>query len=284
MASLGGGAWDVDARTARPQSLIVTVYGAFARAHDDWLPVAGLVSLLGSLSVDEQSIRGAVSRLKRRGVLTSQRRHGAAGYAISPETRRLFEVGDARVLNGTRSHPDDGWVLLAFSIPESARDLRYRLRSRLSRVGAGQVDRGLWIGPKHLLPDIALVTSDLHVQERVSVFTAEHIGYEPTPAAVRRWWDLDTLAAQYLDFVNAFADDGRRWARVRSRIDPQDAFAAYTRALTAWRPLPYRDPGLPSQLLPADWPGGGAFDLFQGLRRKLEGPASDFVGLVVAQP
>jgi phenylacetic acid degradation operon negative regulatory protein len=44
--------------------------------------------------------------------------------------------------------------------------------------------------------------------------------------------------------------------------------------LTAWRRLPYLDPGLPLALLPDDWPGVQAGDLFTDLDSRLREPAA----------
>jgi phenylacetic acid degradation operon negative regulatory protein len=52
-----------------------------------------------------------------------------------------------------------------------------------------------------------------------------------------------------------------------------EAFGDYVRVLTDWRQLPYSDPGLPAELLPADWIGMRAADLFFTLRALLEEPA-----------
>ena len=49
------------------------------------------------------------------------------------------------------------------------------------------------------------------------------------------------------------------------------------RALTAWRQLPYLDPGLPVGLLPPTWSGSAAARLFADLKSTLESPAHDFV-------
>ena len=49
--------------------------------------------------------------------------------------------------------------------------------------------------------------------------------------------------------------------------DPGQAFADYVRVLTAWRRLPFLDPGLPPELLPADWHGARAAELFGQLRQ-----------------
>lgn len=51
---------------------------------------------------------------------------------------------------------------------------------------------------------------------------------------------------------------------------PEAAYRDYLLALDAWRQLPYADPGLPSPLLPEDWPGGRAADVFGRLHAKLQ--------------
>ena len=83
-----------------------------------------------------------------------------------------------------------------------------------------------------------------------------------------QWWDLDEMAGLYGAFVEDFT--GLR------DIDPEprEAFRAYVPMLTAWRRLPYLDPGIPLELLPAGWPGVHAGDLFAKLDGRLRGPAA----------
>jgi phenylacetic acid degradation operon negative regulatory protein len=52
-----------------------------------------------------------------------------------------------------------------------------------------------------------------------------------------------------------------------------ETFADYVRALTAWRRLPFLDPGLPAELLPRGWNGLQAAATFAALRDRLSGPA-----------
>ena len=246
------------------------MYGAFAREHDGWFPIAALVELLGVLDIEEQPIRAAVSRLKRRGVLVPERRASAAGYAVSAALRTVFEIGDARVF-GKPPQDDLNWSLVSFSIPENARSLRYQLRSRLIRVGAGQVEGGLWIAPQHVMRDIDLIVNELNVGEYVSTFTAKYHGYDDLRSKVQSWWSLDEIELKYRAFIEQFAS--------LEYTDATDAtaFAEYTRALSAWRPLPYLDPQLPASLLPENWSGTRAYALFHEIRDHLAGPAAQFV-------
>jgi phenylacetic acid degradation operon negative regulatory protein len=81
---------------------------------------------------------------------------------------------------------------------------------------------------------------------------------------MREWWDLDAMAAEYDDFRDAHA-------RLLGVADPSpvEAFRAYVPMLTAWRRLPYLDPGLPLEHLPAEWTGVTAGELFVDLDERL---------------
>jgi len=56
--------------------------------------------------------------------------------------------------------------------------------------------------------------------------------------------------------------------------DEARAFADDVLLLTAWRRLPYLDPGLPVEFLPENWQGIAAERLFTTLHARLAGPAA----------
>lgn len=275
MAGVSGETSDLSARASSPQSLIITIYGAYSRPLGGWFAVSSLLSMLEVLEIDESSVRGTLSRLKRRGILVADKQGTSAGYALGISARRTFELGDARVLERRTPPPNRGWVLAAFSIPETSRDLRYRLRSRLSRVGFTQVSGGLWIAPRQLEGDLRYLVTSLGVSEYVDIFTAEHSGFRDSGEAVDQWWDLGAIADLYEQFTAEYKSTAAYWKRTKD-VDPTRAFADYTRVLTAWRPIPYLDPGLPAEFLPKGWPGTSATALFFGLHDKLAKTAMDY--------
>lgn len=271
------------ARTARPQSLIITTYGAYSRPIGGWFSVSSLLTLLGEVGIDDPSVRSALSRFKRRGVLTGERRDGVAGYALGESARRTFDIGDSRVLERRFPPPNRGWVLAAFSIPESARDVRYRLRSRLARVGFAQVGGGLWIAPRQLESDVQYIVELLDIRAYVDLFLAEHSGFRATREAIGQWWNLAEIGAAYEEFTAEYAPLASSWARTRLAPDPVRAFSDYTRALTSWRPLPYIDPGLPREYLPKAWAGDKATETFFALHDRLARPSMQFVEEVASR-
>ncbi|AGS72373.1 PaaX family transcriptional regulator C-terminal domain-containing protein [Streptomyces collinus] len=260
-----------------PRSLIVTLYGAYGRFAPGPVPVAELIRLLAAVGVDAPSVRSSVSRLKRRGLLLPARTAtGAAGYELSPEARQLMDDGDRRIyLAGPPE--DEGWVLAVFSVPESERQKRHVLRSRLAGLGFGTAAPGVWIAPARLYEETRHTLGRLRLDPYVDFFRGEHLGFAPTPEAVARWWDLAAIAKEHEHFLDAHAPVLHAWEG-RTDTAPEDAYRDYLLALDTWRHLPYTDPGLPAHLLPADWPGVRSAEVFRGLHERLRDAGAAFAG------
>ncbi|MFI0186217.1 PaaX family transcriptional regulator C-terminal domain-containing protein [Streptomyces sp. NPDC017082] len=261
-----------------PRSLIVTLYGAYGRFLPGPVPVAELIRLLAAVGVDAPSVRSSVSRLKRRGLLLPARTEsGAAGYGLSAEARQLLDDGDRRVYAGTPV-ADEGWVLAVFSVPESERQKRHVLRSRLAGLGFGTAAPGVWIAPARLHEEAEHTLRRLRLDPYVDFFRGEHLGFAPTAEAVARWWDLTAIAKEHERFLDAHAPVLHAWAG-RADTPAEDAYRDYLLALDSWRHLPYTDPGLPTRLLPADWPGVRSAKVFRGLHERLRDAGARFAGL-----
>ncbi|MFF9313019.1 PaaX family transcriptional regulator C-terminal domain-containing protein [Streptomyces sp. NPDC014748] len=263
-----------------PRSLIVTLYGAYGRFVPGPVPVAELIRLLAAVGVDAPSARSSVSRLKRRGLLLPARTgQGAAGYELSPQALQLLEDGDRRVYAGAPGE-DEGWVLAVFSVPESQRQKRHVLRSRLAGLGFGTAAPGVWIAPARLYEETRNTLRRLDLDVYVDFFRGDHLGFAPTAQAVARWWDLAALAAQHEAFLDRHAPVLRAWEE-RADTPPEEAYRDYLLALDSWRHLPYADPGLPARLLPANWPGARSAAVFRALHERLHEAGAVYAGVSV---
>ena len=58
-----------------------------------------------------------------------------------------------------------------------------------------------------------------------------------------------------------------------ANADGAEALRLYLAVVDDWRQLPFRDPGLPAEVLGDAWPGPEAVALFETLTRQLEGRA-----------
>jgi phenylacetic acid degradation operon negative regulatory protein len=299
-----------EARSPRPRALIVTIYGLYARDTGGWLGVASLIRLMADLGADEPAVRSSISRLKRRGILDPRRVNGAAGYGLSAAGWQVLAEGDRRIFSRPRAKVSDGWVLAVFSVPEPERKQRHALRSRLSWLGFGTVSAGVWIAPGHLADETRDVLERTGLAGYVELFRADYLAFGDVAAQIGRWWDTGRLQRMYAEFCDAYAPLLQHWttppgghatppdghvtqpsgsdATQPSGSDTQRgsdaaAFATYVRALTDWRRLPFLDPGLPAELLPAHWQGTQAAELFDRLRARLDQPAQRHVQAVTAR-
>ncbi|MFI6663162.1 PaaX family transcriptional regulator C-terminal domain-containing protein [Streptomyces sp. NPDC050523] len=261
-----------------PRSLIVTLYGAYGRFAEGPVPVAELIRLLAAVGVDAPSVRSSVSRLKRRGLLVPARTaQGAAGYELSPDARQLLDDGDRRIY-ATTPPEDEGWVLAVFSVPESERQKRHVLRSRLAGLGFGTATPGVWIAPAGLYEETRHTLQRLRLDPYVDLFRGEHLGFAATAEAVARWWDLAAIAKEHEAFLDRHGPVLQGWEH-RTDTSPEDAYRDYLLALDSWRHLPYVDPGLPARLLPEDWPGMRSAAVFRGLHARLRDAGAEFAGV-----
>ncbi|MFF9978157.1 PaaX family transcriptional regulator [Streptomyces erythrochromogenes] len=256
----------------RPSSLINTVYGAFLRRLGGWISVADLLTLMAELDVDGPAARSAISRLKKKGVLEPERR-GATGYRLSPAAHPVFDEGDRRIFGSLEpAKLGDGWAMAVFSVPESERSYRYQLRTRLTWLGFGNIAPGVWLAPARLLGDARDMLVRLGLSEYVHLFAADYAAFSDLPATVSSWWDFPAIEEQYAGFTDAYAPVAAALAQ-RTDTGGAEAFRHYVPMLTQWRRLPYLDPGLPAELLPADWNAVAARQVFQQLNEVLAAPA-----------
>jgi phenylacetic acid degradation operon negative regulatory protein len=148
----------------------------------------------------------------------------------------------------------------------------YEPRAQLTHLPFGTVAPGVWVAPGHLETEANELLERLEVTSYAEVFHGRQVAFGDLPGNVSRWWDLDALRTLYAGFLDRYRPVRDRWLG-RAINENATAFAEYVELVTAWRQLPYADPGLPLELLPPDWNGVEAEELFADLRELLAGPA-----------
>jgi phenylacetic acid degradation operon negative regulatory protein len=243
---------------------IVTVFGLYGRPAGKVIPVSALVRLLSELGYERASVRSSISRLKNKGVLVSKKVDGANGYAFSGNLEAHMSARDERIFSPRTAGIGDPWLLASFSVPESERQNRHKIRSGLARMGFGTVAPGLCIAPAQLQAEAVEYMRQHALTEYVEFFVAEPTGPSDLRRKVAQWWSLKELEKEYRAFMVAFEREAARWSSI-GRHGPEanrQAFRLYIPMVTQWRRLPFLDPGLPSELLPSGWTGIAARRVF----------------------
>jgi phenylacetic acid degradation operon negative regulatory protein len=219
----------------------------------------------------DPAVRQALLRLKSRGFLVGERRAGVAGYRLTEAGLHDLATGDRRIFRRSQASTEDGWVLAVFSVPEADRHLRHRLRTELSWLGFGTVSPGVWIAPRPLAEPTRDLLGDAGLDSYVTWFTAQQL----TGSDAAAWWDLSGLQAQYRAFLDEY-----RPAVSSGELPAGQAFARYLGLIDSWRLFPRQDPGLPAALLPADWPGAEAWEVFWTLHQRWSARGLEYVRAV----
>lgn len=257
--------------TLAPRDAIITLYGAFVRQAGNWIAIADLVVLVGELGVDEQSARSAIARLKRTGLLVSEKHAGHAGYSAGRSLLEVLAEGDVRIFQSQLAADlDDGWVLVVFSVPESERDRRHLLRARLGALGCGPLTPGVWMAPRRVAGDVRRVLERLDLAKYSSLFTGDYEGFADLRSLAARTWNLAALSRNYTTFATR---QRRLLDRERAGGGPPAAFIDYTMVLEQWRQLAYEDPGLADEVTPYAAPRRAAREVFSEAVERLSGAA-----------
>lgn len=264
---------------------VLTFFGIYGRPAGRAMPIAAVVKLLAELDLEPSSVRSSISRLKAKGVLVSQKTARGSGYALAEGLEPHMRAGDERIFSPRPMGVEDAWLLVSYSVPESERQHRHKIRAGLSRMGFGTVVAGLSIGPARLQSDAVEYIREHQLWDYVELFVCQPSAYGDLRAKVSRWWDLDSLGREYQDFAARYQPDvDRCQAYLREgTVTARDAFKLYVPMVTQWRRLPFLDPGLPLELLPANWVGIKARKVFSDLHRLLGGLAKEHFDQVMSE-
>jgi phenylacetic acid degradation operon negative regulatory protein len=242
---------------ASARSLLMTVLGEYVLPRDRPVWTSMLVDVLGVLDVEEKSARQALARSSAEGWLVSERVGRRVRWSLTPPGRRLLTEGAERIYEFGRAGLswDGRWLMLIVSVPEAKRDLRHRLRTRLTWAGFGSPVAGVWVSPDPSRQrEAQQIVSELGLDAQAMSFTAAYGEVGEVESMVARSWDLSELTDHYEDFIDRFT--GLRPAGGRP------ALRAQTELVHEWRRFPFLDPRLPAALLPAEWSGAKAAELF----------------------
>jgi phenylacetic acid degradation operon negative regulatory protein len=268
------------------QDMVFTLYGDYIRHRGGEAWTGSLIELLGLFGVSGQAVRSTLSRMSRKGWLESRRVGRYSFYSQTPKLLQLLEEGARRIFQ-PRHDPWDGfWYLLTYSIPESKRHLRRRLRKRLLWLGFGALHHATWISPRDLQDEVRQITDTLRARPYVEFFAAEHRCFASDEEIVARCWNLDQLNDYYATFISRYEPPFREHQAqlaAGDSLEPRECFVKRFMLIHEYRFSPYVDPNLPLELLPDDWLGERATRLFQQYHDLLDEKAEVYLDSVLTK-
>jgi phenylacetic acid degradation operon negative regulatory protein len=265
-----------EAGAASARSLLLTVLGEFVRPRAAPAWTGALVAGLAEAGVEEKAARQALARTAADGLLTSERAGRRVQWRLTHRGARLLTEGAERIYGFGRGLDawDGRWLMLMVTVPEAQRQLRHRLRTRLTWAGLGSPTPGLWVTPDTgKQKEVAEVIQELGVAAFSFLGSFGAIGDERR--VVREAWQLGDVEQRYAAYIDAVS--------AITVSSPAEAFRARVLLVQEWRRFPFLDPALPPELLPDGWPGPRAAALFHDRYESWHDAAEDYWDILSTQ-
>lgn len=258
------------------RSLLFTLFGDLIMPHGRSVWIGSLIQMLAEFGLSPEAARVALSRMAQQGWLSTRRVGRRSYYALTEKGHNRIASGARRVYQ--QPEPWDGqWRILAYTIPEEQRSLRDHLRHELTWLGFAPLSAGTWITPRPIDQQALEILEGL--SEWTEIFTARYNGGKGDQALVRRCWNVDAIAGGYREWAGTYrAKLSDLKARMAGGSPPAENWCFVERTLLVhdYRKFLHVDPGLPRELLPADWPGDDAAAVFREYHRLLSTGAERF--------
>ncbi|MEU1574906.1 PaaX family transcriptional regulator C-terminal domain-containing protein [Streptomyces collinus] len=247
----------------RPQSLMLTFLGDQVLGRDVCVYSGSVIDVFARAGIGEQATRSTLTRMVGRDLLRRQREGRRMYFGLTERSEAVLRDGAQRIWRaGAVNRRWDGtWTLLGFSLPESWQRQRHDLRSRLTWSGFGPLFNGLWIAPGEVA--VSALVAELGLSAHVKVFRAHADTGMDIGRMIEETWELSELADRYEGFAG-------RWQHWEDDLpDAGDALVLRLRLQTEWLQIVRRDPRLPVEHLPADWPAEPAEKTFRTVHERL---------------
>jgi phenylacetic acid degradation operon negative regulatory protein len=245
---------------SRTGSIIITVFGdaIVPRGGAVWL--GSLLAFFAGLDIDGNVVRTAMSRLTAEGWFARSKVGRNSFYRLERKGEQTFAAATRHIYDPPPPEWNGRFDLLLIGGVEA----REVARDALKDAGFGSPLPGVFVAP-----------AGLPVPEEAT--GAIRLDVSAAPEMARRLlaesWTLERTAEAYLKFTASFAPL-QAWLSRDATLSDADAFTARILLIHHYRRIVLRDPLLPAELLPKDWPGREARALCGAIYRALL-PASE---------
>lgn len=203
----------------------------------------------------KSSIRVAVSHLLEGGDIEKIILNGTAHFSLTTQGFRIVASRFLRQYNATHSHWDGKWRIIIFDIPEKQRKKRAKVRKILAKLSFGRASNSIYISP---FDNLKLAQDEIRsgAGDNIRLFAFQGVAISNQKAIARIAFNLEELNEKYKSWMRRVKDPS-----INSGREIDILVSYYDRVLRY-------DPGLPSDLLPDNWPFIKTWSIFIGLMRK----------------
>ncbi|EMN3698587.1 PaaX family transcriptional regulator [Acinetobacter baumannii] len=266
-------------------SLISTIFGDSVLHRGGNISLASLIQLLELFGFNDRAVRTSVFRLVKNDWLCSYKIGRTSFYRITDSSRSTYLQAEQRIYNDQMKEWDHYWDLILMSSLDT--ENKALLKKELEWLGFANISTNLMAYPGCNRIELQRLLVDLNMSEQVVVFKAETLqlfnnSVDTIGRMLRTNWPIDELRQRYLQFLDIFREIGVLLMQENEQLEPVQAFQIRTLLIHYYRRILLKDPALPLELLPTDWPAISARTLSMNIYKKVFEPADEYFLSVAA--
>lgn len=266
-------------------SLISTIFGDSVLHRGGNISLASLIQLLELFGFNDRAVRTSVFRLVKNDWLCSDKIGRTSFYRITASSRSTYLQAEQRIYNDQMKEWDHYWDLILMSSLDT--ENKALLKKELEWLGFANISTNLMAYPGCNSIELQRLLVDLNMSEQVVVFKAETLqlfnnSVDTIGRMLRTNWPIDELRQRYLQFLDIFREIGVLLMQENEQLEPVQAFQIRTLLIHYYRRILLKDPALPLELLPTDWPAISARTLSMNIYKKVFEPADEYFLSVAA--
>ncbi|EMN2535785.1 MULTISPECIES: phenylacetic acid degradation operon negative regulatory protein PaaX [Acinetobacter calcoaceticus/baumannii complex] len=266
-------------------SLISTIFGDSVLHRGGNISLASLIQLLELFGFNDRAVRTSVFRLVKNDWLCSDKIGRTSFYRITDSSRSTYLQAEQRIYNDQMKEWDHYWDLILMSSLDT--ENKALLKKELEWLGFANISTNLMAYPGCNRLELQRLLVDLNMSEQVVVFKAETLqlfnnSVDTIGRMLRTNWPIDELRQRYLQFLDIFREIGVLLMQENEQLEPVQAFQIRTLLIHYYRRILLKDPALPLELLPTDWPAISARTLSMNIYKKVFEPADEYFLSVAA--
>lgn len=266
-------------------SLISTIFGDSVLHRGGNISLASLIQLLELFGFNDRAVRTSVFRLVKNDWLCSDKIGRTSFYRITDSSRSTYLQAEQRIYNDQMKEWGHYWDLILMSSLDT--ENKALLKKELEWLGFANISTNLMAYPGCNRIELQRLLVDLNMSEQVVVFKAETLqlfndSVDTIGRMLRTNWPIDELRQRYLQFLDIFREIGVLLMQENEQLEPVQAFQIRTLLIHYYRRILLKDPALPLELLPTDWPAISARTLSMNIYKKVFEPADEYFLSVAA--
>ncbi len=241
----------------RVWSVVITVFGDAVQPRGGRISVARLQAVLGRLGVAPGALRTALSRLAKEGWVDREKQGRVSYYRLSARGVVEFDAASDQIFGTSDATPSSRY-LMGYCTGKTD--------GIAAHSGAIALGPDVFLWPANDAPN-----GDWLVAHNI-VSVAGQLGSKPANVFTRLLSEQ-----QHGEYKSLMQDFASLNAGIAGEMSPLDAFAARILLIHRWRRLVLRNPDIPADLVPDDWPAETCRRVVGSVYRRLLMPSESWL-------